>query len=213
MESVRDSHVTTFHAPTLPGWMAVSLVAHLLLVVLIGGPATSLQVSTPLSFTVDIARITPEIDTRPVLAEPRPDIQEPEKVATRAAPAAVEPERRQADVRSRTEASLPFDSYFHEVDKPAEPANDVLLRYPWIEYRQRIGGVVRVELLINEHGGLDSATVIEATPPGHFEQAAMEAVRKLQFKPAIKAGRYVKSRKTIEVVFDPNEHLSPSAQR
>ena len=203
-----------FHAPSLPAWMALSLVAHLLLISLVGGPASSIWVSTPLSFTVDIARITPETDVRPLLTEALPETKEhPETVTTPPAPTAVEPQQRPPDVRSRSETSFLFDSYLREVDKPAEPANDVLLRYPWIEYRQRIGGVVRIDLMINEHGGLDSATVVDATPPGHFEQAAMEAVRRLQFTPAIKAGRHVKSRKTIEVVFDPNEHLSPAAQR
>jgi len=213
MESARDQPITTLHAPSLPGWLALSLVAHLLLVSLAGGRASLTPVTTPLSFTVDIARITPEIDARPVLAEPLPETKAPETVAVIPAPAAVEPERRPPDVRSGSESPPPIALYLQEVDTPAQPVNDVLLRYPWIEYRQRIGGVVRIALEINEHGGLDSAIVVDATPPGHFEQAAMEAVRKLQFTPATKGGRHVKSRKTIEVVFDPNEQISPSARR
>ena len=213
MEGVQDQPIAMPHAPSLPGWVALSLVAHLLVVSLVGGPASSIPVSTPLSFTVDIARITPEANVHPLLTEALPETKGPETVATLPAPATAEPERRPPDARLSSEASSLFDLYLQEVDTPAQPANDVLLRYPWIEYRQRIGGVVRIDLMINEHGGLDSATVVDATPPGHFEQAAMEAVRKLQFTPAIKAGRHVKSRKTIEVVFDPNEHLSPAAQR
>jgi len=201
------------NAPSLPGWMALSLFAHLLLISLAGGPVSSIPVSMPLSFTVDIARITPEIDARPVLAEPLPELKEPETTAALPAPIAVEPEKRSPDARSASQSPSPLDLYLQVVDTPAEPVNDVLLRYPWMEYRQRISGVVRITLLIDEHGRLDSATVIDATPPGHFEQAAMEAVRSLQFTPAIKAGRKVKSSKVIEVVFDPNEHLSPSAQR
>jgi len=36
-----------------------------------------------------------------------------------------------------------------------------------------------------------------------FEEAALDAVRSLQFSPAMRFGQRVKSQKTIEVEFDP----------
>jgi hypothetical protein len=51
--------------------------------------------------------------------------------------------------------------------------------------------------------------VLEATPPGVFEEAALTATQALQFRPARKYGRNVKSQKTIEVTFDPYESVRP----
>lgn len=214
MEGAHDHRIAGLRGPQLPGWITLSLVAHLLVISLAGGPRPSISLPAPLSFTVDIASVTPELDARPLLTEAPPEIK-PQAEAVTAAhiPPPVVSDKPAPQERSTSELPSLFDSYLQDVDVAAQPANDVFLRYPWIEYRQRLGGVVRIALMINEHGGLDSATVLDATPTGRFEEAAMEAVRKLQFTPAVRAGRYVKSRKTIEVVFDPNEHLSPSAQK
>lgn len=110
---------------------------------------------------------------------------------------------------------LPIENYFQasELDVRAEPINEVLLRYPWLEYKRRMPGVVRFRLFINEQGGLDKVNLIDATPPGHFEEAALDAVRKLEFSPARKYGRPVKSQKTIEVVFDPDDDAAGSPAR
>ena len=100
---------------------------------------------------------------------------------------------------------VPFDSYLseNEVDKRAEPANDVALSYPVAAYVRRIAGVVRLNLFISEEGKLDRVELIDASPKGIFENEALATVSKLHFYPATRYGRPVKSQKTIEVVFDP----------
>jgi TonB family protein len=109
----------------------------------------------------------------------------------------------------RSSGPIPIENYFSldEVDVRAEPTNEVLLRYPWMEYKRRLRGVVSFRLYISAQGTLDKVELIEGVPPGHFEEAALEAVRQLQFSPARKNGRPVKSQKTIDVVFDPDESL------
>jgi protein TonB len=67
---------------------------------------------------------------------------------------------------------------------------------------------VQFRLFINAQGELDKAELIDAKPRGIFEEAAWDAVKKLKFSPASKNGRPVKSQKTIDVVFDPNEDFS-----
>jgi len=69
----------------------------------------------------------------------------------------------------------------------------------------KLRGTVRLRLYISERGTVDRAQVVYAHPPGEFEEAALEAVRKLVYDPAIKNGRPVKSQKLIEVTFDPYE--------
>jgi periplasmic protein TonB len=93
----------------------------------------------------------------------------------------------------------------HEVDTPARPRGMVPLVYPEEPLVWKLAGVVRLRLLINEQGAVDAAEIISAQPEGEFEQAALDAVRRLVYDPALRNGRPVKSEKRIEVTFDPYE--------
>jgi periplasmic protein TonB len=214
MGLVQRQPLSALHGPHLSGWITLSLLAHLLVLSAAGGisprPAPYLH---PL-MTVEIRYVTPETRAATVVPGPESHIE--------AQPSALTPPQRttsqktaNANAAHQTAIEPPpaSDSYFgiREVDVGAEPANDVLLRYPWIEYRQRVGGVVRISLLINEHGDLDKVSVVDSVPPGIFEEAALEAVNKLRFIPAQKNGRAVKSQKTIAVVFDPAGRFNPPA--
>mgnify|MGYP001568255292 CR=1 FL=1 len=200
----------------LLGWITLSALAHLLVLSMGGGTVPTLIAPHTRPFIADIRYITPEI-TRPEEApQPVPDIDK-QAPATDLPP----PESAQEATTARTppqaviELPFPFDAYYNpgEVDVRAQPTNEVLLVYPWVEYKMRVSGVVQLTLLINERGDLDKVTVIEAKPRGVFEEAALEAVSKLQFTPALKNGQPVKSRKTIDVVFDPSEPLRQPASR
>jgi TonB family protein len=214
MGLVRHHPLSGLHAPHLPGWITLSLLLHLLVLSAAGGfSPMPLPHRHPL-MTVDISYVTPETAGPVVVPGSESDLE-----ADPSAPAPPQTDVPQKTANTRNppaaavELPFPFDAYFstREVDVGAEPSNEVLLRYPLIEYRQRLGGIVRITLLINEHGGLDKVTVVDAAPPGVFEEAALEAVNKLQFIPALKNGRPVKSRKTIEVVFDPSERFNQPA--
>jgi TonB family protein len=207
------------HHSTAPrrliGWITLSALAHLLALAM-GSGAAPANAPHARPLMADIRYITPEITSPVAVPGPEPDIE------TR--PPAKEPPppntgQKTTTVRTPPGAVValpfPFDAYYsaHDVDVRAEPSNEVLLFYPLNAYKRRISGMVRVTLLINEFGGLDKVTVVDATPPGIFEEAALEAVNKLQFTAALKNGQQVKSRKTIEVVFDPSEQLSQPAPR
>ena len=90
----------------------------------------------------------------------------------------------------------------------APQINEVQLIYPKQAYEMRIAGKVKLRIFINEHGSIDMTAILEATPPGVFEEAAFTATQALQFSPALKNGREVKSQKTIEVVFNPYERIA-----
>jgi TonB family protein len=96
-----------------------------------------------------------------------------------------------------------------EVDTPARPRGTVPLIYPENPLIWKLGGVVRLRLLINEHGIVDAAQVVSAQPEGEFEEAALAAARRLVYDPALRNGRPVRSEKLIEVTFDPYEQAAP----
>lgn len=64
-------------------------------------------------------------------------------------------------------------------------------RYPKDAKRQRIEGTVYLEYDINKRGKTTNIRVLEAVPEGVFERAAIAAVRRWEYKPAVEAGRKV----------------------
>ena len=191
----------------LPAWIILSLLVHTLVLSLSRGVAPTQHTLHHPVITADLRYIVP--DAAPAVFPPVPEehVETEPRISEQLQPT---PRDEPAQISRSAEQPSSAESYLtsREVDVSAEPTNDVLLRYPWVEYRLKRGGVVRITLLINEQGGLDKVTVIDATPPGVFEEAALEAVNKLQFTPALKGGRRVRSQKTIEVVFDPSEQFN-----
>ena len=190
-------------------WLGLSLFFHVALVTFVGG-APQIYPYRPL--TVDIQHIPAEATdpmTNPVIApETVPDLAV-ENLLQQAPNPKEEIARPAVLPKPDVDLPVPFDSYLslNEVDVRAEPANDVPLTYPVAAYMRRIPGVVRLNLFINEAGKLDRIDLVDASPKGIFEKEAIETVSKLYFHPATRYGRPVKSRKTIEVVFDPNPEL------
>lgn len=77
------------------------------------------------------------------------------------------------------------------------------LLYPERALLNRIAGTVRVRVFISRAGIVERAEVVSASPSGHFEAAALEAVRRSRFSAGRKDGQAVPSQKVIEVNFDP----------
>lgn len=106
-------------------------------------------------------------------------------------------------VRGLTDAPPMADRYFlyNEVDKKA----DLIYSAP-IEYLEQINssdekGRVKVRVLINELGVVDSATVLEAEPSEIYNGVVLNALLHSRFSPAEKNGRTVKSQKVLEIKF------------
>lgn len=193
----------------LAAGLAVSAVLHLALV-LSFTPAAPRSAAPAAPLQVELRREAAPETAAEIAAE------QPADAPPTAPPAAVpeeqprqEPQPHAAVPDKPVGLEVPFDKYFtaRELDIRAEQINDVDLVYPQRAYAMRTRGRVVLRLYINERGAIDHIAVLDAAPPGVFEESALTAARALQFKPAVKMGRDVKSQKTIEVVFDPYESI------
>ena len=100
-----------------------------------------------------------------------------------------------------------------ELDERAAPLELAPLVYPERAHLNRIAGSVRVRVFISRAGTVDRAEVVSASPAGHFEEAALEAVRSSRFSAGRKDGEAVPSQKVIEVNFDPYGEPPQGEQR
>lgn len=173
--------------------LALSAGAHLLAALGVS-PGAAIPLAWPLPLQVDIQRAATSDAAAPL---PLSAAAQPQQ-APSGAPA--------ARSKALLQFPLPVDRYFNarEVDARAVQSNEVELVYPQPAYDRRIEGKLTLRILINERGGIDRVTVLEATPPGVFEEATLAATWALQFSPALINDRPVKSQKTIEVVFNPD---------
>ena len=172
-------------APLAPGLGAVSLFA--------GRPLSARIAAAPLQETA----LAGEPQPRPRAPGPKPEPPSA-PVATPAPVFAQAPEKA---------AGLPSAEIFFrgsEVDERAVPINEVNLVYPRRALAAGQQGVVTLRLKIDHQGVLRDAAVADAQPAGIFEEAALEAVRELRFRPALRNGVPVGSVKTIEVPFHPD---------
>ncbi|MDN5870650.1 MAG: energy transducer TonB [Nitrococcus sp.] len=78
-------------------------------------------------------------------------------------------------------------------------------QYPRRALFAGIEGWVVVQLTITETGQVTNATVVDSEPSGVFEEAALNAVRRWRFKPAIEDGIAVVSRGQVRINFSLNE--------
>ena len=66
---------------------------------------------------------------------------------------------------------------------------------------RNVAGRVNLLLLIGATGAVDEISVIDADPPGVFEEAALRVFSGVQFAPAERSGRPVRARLVVEVNF------------
>lgn len=135
--------------------------------------------------------------------------------AVEAAPASIRPTGEQAPVsqaarRGTPEASglpnlpLGIDTNWYlarQVDKHPKAIGKVEPIYPEEAKRRNIEGSLKLMLKIDDLGRVLSAEVVEATPPGVFDAAALQAFGEARFQPAIKDGRPVRYQAYIRVDF------------
>ena len=109
--------------------------------------------------------------------------------------------------RQSPPAGLPGAPVYYrasELDERAVALNFADVVYPERALAEGTRGAVTLRLLIDFEGTLRDASVLDARPAGVFENAALDAVRSLRFRPAIRNGVAVGSVKIIEVPFDPD---------
>jgi len=74
--------------------------------------------------------------------------------------------------------------------------------YPRSAKKQGIKGYVTLSLLISESGRVEQASIIESSPQGVFDNAALQGIRSWKFEPAKYQGRSVKTWVKQKIRFD-----------
>ncbi len=90
------------------------------------------------------------------------------------------------------------------VDKPPRAVQQVAPKYPPRAQAQSITGKVVLALLIGAQGDVQEVQVVSSEPPGVFDQAAIQAVRRWRFQPAMYKGSPVKVRAQQVLKFELN---------
>lgn len=88
------------------------------------------------------------------------------------------------------------------VDEAPRPQAQTAPAYPARARARGIEGTVTLSLLIDESGRVSEASVLDAQPPGVFDDAALAAVRQWRFTPARYEGRSVRVRVEQPLRFD-----------
>jgi protein TonB len=86
----------------------------------------------------------------------------------------------------------------------ARPTTRTPPRYPTAARAAGTTGVVVVQIHIDDTGAVDDVRVVESTPPGVFNAAAIESVRSWHFEPATSGGQPMASwvRQTIRFTLE-----------
>lgn len=82
------------------------------------------------------------------------------------------------------------------------------LRYPEQASAARVTGRAVIVLLIDDTGTVNDVAVVEADPPGFFEEDVRRAFMAARFRPALKGGRAVRSRVLVNIDYSA-EHTNP----
>jgi TonB family protein len=89
------------------------------------------------------------------------------------------------------------------IDPPKPPrANRPPIEYPAAAYDAGVEGYVRLRVVIAPDGAVTDATVIKADPPGWFEEAAVNGVKRWRYLPP---GREIIAEVQVEFKMPPPE--------
>lgn len=88
-----------------------------------------------------------------------------------------------------------------ELDQLAKPVGEITPYIPLAEAQSVPDGRVLLMLLIDETGRVDEVQLLESNPPGMMDEVGLAVWRNTRFTPAMKGGKYVRSRKKIEITF------------
>ncbi|MEO0195708.1 MAG: energy transducer TonB [candidate division WOR-3 bacterium] len=88
----------------------------------------------------------------------------------------------------------------YEVDEPPQPILQVQPQYPEVARKAGLEGRVIVTAVVDENGNVIQATIHSSTNP-IFNEAALEAAKKMKFKPARQKDIAVKVKVLIPFVF------------
>lgn len=76
-------------------------------------------------------------------------------------------------------------------------------RYPQEALRRNVGGTVRVRVTVAQDGSVDRLALAESSGNRYLDRAAMEAVRRWRFQPALRDGEPVMADVVVPISFNP----------
>ncbi len=97
-----------------------------------------------------------------------------------------------------------------EVDVHPRALRAIEPDYPAEADRRKLSGTVRLQLKVEADGRVSDVEVMNSTPPGAFDESAIQAFRAARFEPAQKSGRPVRALVMIEVGYDWDGRLPQS---
>jgi protein TonB len=80
-----------------------------------------------------------------------------------------------------------------DLDGPLTPLGRIPPVYPTAAKRRGIQGRVKVKFVVSEQGAVERITIVDAEPPGVFDQSVIRCVSKWRFKPGTVEGLPVKA--------------------
>lgn len=85
------------------------------------------------------------------------------------------------------------------------PVHTAAPRYPQEPLRRGVGGTVRVRVSVAMDGSVADQAIAESSGNRELDRAALDAVRRWQFKPATRAGQPIASEALVPIVFKPGQ--------
>ncbi|GAB6068503.1 hypothetical protein JCM13664_18230 [Methylothermus subterraneus] len=87
------------------------------------------------------------------------------------------------------------------IDTPPQPVATFSFTYPPQAKKANLQGYVLLAVQVDEQGRVIEAQVLESSPPGVFEQSALEGIRRWRFSPARAKGKPVAAWVQQKIVF------------
>ena len=88
-----------------------------------------------------------------------------------------------------------------EVDQPPRYLRTVPPQYPYLAKRDGVEGKVLLRFVVDLEGMVRDAEVVKAEPAGVFEEAALKAIERYRFRPAVKDGKTVMCNAAMTIAF------------
>lgn len=94
----------------------------------------------------------------------------------------------------------PFGS--GDLDSPPQPVSKSQPTFPQSLLRKGVGGRVVCAVVVGPDGRVNSATIKQSSGNGGLDDAALKAVRKWKFKPAVRGGKTIQATALVPFNFE-----------
>ncbi|MFN3750707.1 MAG: energy transducer TonB [Thiobacillus sp.] len=187
-------------------WISLGLHAALIALVQVAPPASPGGGHTIEARLVDAqsapAPLAPS-EAGPALPAPPAEPAVPPVSATALPTPAAEPRPPEPAAGGALHSAVDLTFYTaRELDVQPRALGSIEPDYPLDADRQRRSGKVRLQLKLEADGRVSDVEIVQADPPGVFDESAVRAFRAARFSPAQKNGRAVRALLLIEVEYD-----------